>query len=91
MFGAPTLALYFFPKLPMNKHLKFWNEQLSFLKGRTIVDAYMDVNTDIPCREQGVPVLLLDNGTRFLVVQDEEGNAPGSFFYEESKPAGTRK
>lgn len=59
-------------------HIKFWNEQMQFLVGRRVTRAEMVFDEDF---QQWKPVLTFDGGQAIEILQDEEGNGPGSFAY----------
>jgi hypothetical protein len=82
-----TGRFYFFTASFMDKRELHLNSQLELLRGLEIVDAFMDMESEID-ELLGVPTLIVSNAEHRLVLRilsDDEGNSGGSFVLEEDR------
>ena len=54
----------------------YWDDQLQLLVGKKVTAAWMQYDDDF---DGEAPVLKFDDGTKLMMLSDEEGNGPGRF------------
>ena len=62
--------------LPTGLMNNYWNNALASIVGKKVVAASMQYDDYF---DDDAPVLEFDDGTKLIMLSDEEGNGPGSF------------